>query len=683
MVKTFYSLKKLIAEGRRKSPAIRVITFDLFDTLLIRRIHDPDLVKLPVARYIACLAEDAGLNWSWNRVQKLRDTIEKSHRRKTGEQFEDREACYPEFMQETLETIFGNQMNEELLARVTDYELAMESTMLVPRKEFVVWLRELKEQGKRIYIISDIYLPASHLEHLAAHAGLMEYAEAVVSSADTFLAKASGRAFPLLQEKYSLDPGSWLHVGDNPISDGLRPAEFGIRTLVLHDSDEKWRKAIVKRYYNYGDGRPFWRGRALQQLMMPLEAENDAHHPLYIEGYNFFAPLIGAFVQQIAERCRELKIPKIFFLSREGWLFKKVWEAIIPTLYPDGRLPDIEYLYVSRMALAGTSCAYQGLTLTNADIAFLPLGNSDFRDVCRIFDLEVEPLLPHLQRHKLAPDTTLSPHHDGYEPRNKLCFNEMLEDEAFQAAIREQTRKSNDALQLYLEDSGFFGSDDVAVVDIGWLGTIQRFLYEAIAHRDDRPRCHGFLFGATRGIPYPTTPDNYIEGLLYDRNRFDLAGSSVLYARDIFEEVCRAPHPTLNRYRLTDNGYDLEFRRVDDSTGRAEHEQDEQYFPLQAGIIDGARRYGAASALLGYSLPDYKPWLNYLMTSKLAFPKTAEIMELKHRHHLDDFHGGKKPLPQYTKSQQHLWDRKSSALFLSPLLRTRYFLRHIKDRLNE
>jgi predicted HAD superfamily hydrolase len=682
-VKIFYSIDKLIAEGRRLSAPLSAVSFDLFDTLLVRRIHDPDLVKLPVARFIASLAAEAGLNWSWTRVQEMRDTIEKRHRLRTGEQFEDLEACYPLFMRETLETIFGDRMTEGLLERVTDYELAMESTMLVVRKEFAAWLRELKEQGKRVFIVSDIYLPASHLQRLAADAGLMEYAEAVVSSADTFLAKASGKGFVRLRDTYGLDTASWLHVGDNPISDGLRPTEFGVRALVLHDGSEKWRKALVKRYYNYSQGRPFWRGRILQQLMMPLEGENVERHPLYVEGFNFFAPLLGAMVQQIAERCRELRIPKIFFLSREGWTFKKVWEAVAPTLFPDGRLPATEYLYVSRMALAGASCAYQGLTRTNADIAFLPAGNRDFRDVCRIFDLDVDQLLPHLQQHKLTPETALSPLHEGFDPRNRLRFNEMLEDEDFQAAVRDRVRPFNDALQLYLEQAGFFGAGDAAIVDIGWLGTIQRFLYEAVAHRPDKPRCHGFLFCATRGIPYPTTPDNYIEGIVYDRNRFDLAGSTILYARDVFEEACRAPHPTLNRYRLTDKGYELEFRRVDDATGRAEHDQDNHFSPLQEGIIDGAVRYGAASALLGYSLDDYKPWLNYLMTSKLAFPTAAEVMKIKHRHHLDDFHGEKKPMPKYANTRPPLWDRSPAALRFSPLLRIRCFMRHIKDRLNE
>ena len=679
----FYSLDALLREGRKRAAGVDAVSFDLFDTLLIRRIHDPDLVKLPVARYIASLAQAAGRNWSWPRVQKLRDEVEKQHRARTAEQFVDHEACYPRFMQETLQVIFGEQQVDSLLQQVTDYELAMELTMLVPRASFVEWLRELKTAGKRIFIVSDIYLPAAHLERLARGTGIREYAEAVHSSADTFLAKASGKGYALLQEQYGLDRARWLHVGDNPISDGLRPVEFGLQALVLHDGREKWRKAIVRRQYSYGLGRPFWRGRALQQLMMPLEAENIPRPALYVEGYNFFAPLLGAFVQRIAERCRELGITKVFFLSREGWTFKKVWDQVVPDLFPDGRLPATEYLYVSRMALAGASCAYQGLTQTNADIAFLPPGNSDFLDVCRIFGLDAGPLQPHLERHQLTPSTILSPLHEGFAPENRLRFNEMLEDDGFQAAVKAQVRPANDALHLYLADLGFYDHQDVALVDIGWLGTIQRFFYEAIAHREDKPRCHGFLFGATRGIPYPTRPGNSVEGVLYDRDRFELAPSTILYARDVFEEACRAPHPTLSGYCLTETGYELVFRQADDQTGLAEQEQGRYFQALQEGILDGARRYGAASALLGYSLNDYKPWFNHLLTSKLAFPRAGEVRILRHRHHLDDFHGRKKALPKYARPGQALWDRSKLALLCSPLLRTRFFLRHVKERLNE
>jgi len=661
----------------------QTISFDLFDTLLIRRIHDPDLVKLPIARYIASLAKEHNLKWNEREVQRLRDAIETNHRAETAKKFEDHEACYPRFMQELLQEIFKHKMNETLLEKVTDYELTMENSMLVPRQKIVDWLFELAAMGKKILIVSDIYLPAKHLKRLVQHAGFLDVVEDVVSSADTFLAKASGLGFPLLENKYSLDKKSWLHVGDNPISDGVRPAEFGIKAIVLQDTSEMLRKAIVKRYFNYSHGVPLWRGRALQQLMQPHEGENLKKSALYIEGYNFLSPLIGSFVQNIAEKCRKFKIGKVFFLSREGYTFKKYWEKSMPILFPDGNLPEIEYLYVSRMALAGASCAYQGLTLENVNIAFLPAGNRDFKDVCRIFNLDITRLESHLLRHKLTPDTCLSHLYVDYDPSNTNRLKELIEDDEFQEEIKYQTQPANDAMIRYFEEVGFFHHEQVAIVDIGWLGTIQRFLYEAVSHRQDCPRCFGYLFAATRGIPYPTTPDNFIEGIIYDKNRFDLSASTVIYAKDLFEEACRAPHPTLNGYKLTPDGYELEFRRDDDEIGLAEKQQDTFFSPLQQGIMDGAKRFAAASALLGYSLNDFRPWFSYLLVSKMAFPKTSEIMNIRHKHHLDDFHGSNVPDGVKVKLPKILWDRSKFQLSFNPLLRMRFFIKHLKERIKE
>ncbi|MBE0582416.1 MAG: hypothetical protein IH612_01495, partial [Desulfofustis sp.] len=191
--KTFYSLKKLVKEGERLAAECQTVSFDLFDTLLVRRIHDPDIVKLPVARYISSLASEAGLACSPEAVQACRDRLEKEQRQETAQLFEDHEACYPVFMERTLREIFGERYGDSLLADITAYELEMESRVLVPRSLLAGWMSDLHKQGKRILIISDIYLPSQHLKTLVDRAGLLEFAEAVVSSADTFLAKASGK----------------------------------------------------------------------------------------------------------------------------------------------------------------------------------------------------------------------------------------------------------------------------------------------------------------------------------------------------------------------------------------------------------------------------------------------------------------------------------------------------------
>jgi FMN phosphatase YigB (HAD superfamily) len=679
--KYYYSIEKLIQAGDRIAADCTAVSFDLFDTLFVRRVHDPDMLKLPVARFVSAKAAVKGRNWSPDSVQKLRDRLEGEQRRETGQKFDDHEACYPDYMGKMLAEIFGEAEKDALLAEVTAFELSVESSMLVPRKLLIDWLRKLHAQGKKILIVSDIYLPAAHLEQLVERGGFADCVDAVVSSADTFLAKASGKGFPLLQKRFDLNPDQWLHVGDNPISDGLRPAEFGIRALILRDGREKMRKSIVRRYWNYGRGRVFFRGRAVHQAMLPMERENIARPPLYVEGYNLFAPIIGSFLLHLAEQTRHLNISHIYFLSREGWMFQKYWQAMLPHFPGADLLPSNSYLYVSRMALAGAACAYQGLTPDNAAIAFLPPGNRDFRDICRIFKLDGPACLPHLERYDLTLESSLSPQYPETTDHNRICFAELLEDEVFQEEIRRQTRPYNDALISYLEQEGFFTHPDVAIVDIGWLGTIQRFLYEAVAHRPDRPRLCGMLLAATRGIPYPTTGDNQITGLVYDRDRFDLGGSAVLYNRDLFEEVCRAPHPTLNGYIPTADGCELEFRNTEDATAMAEQSQDAFFSPLQQGILDAAPRFAAAVAVFGYSFKDIKPWVNHLLTAKLAFPRSAEVKLTRLEHHLDDFHGTKAAPKQDITGP--LWDRSMTVLKWNPFLRMKYYLSSIRERLRE
>ncbi len=678
----FYSLEKLIEHGKTLVKDVETVSFDLFDTLLIRRIHDPDLVKIPVARYIAERSGEHGRKWSVEKVQQLRDKIEDSHREKTGLQFDDLEACYPDFMREVLETIFQQGMNDELFSDVAEYEIRMENSMLVPRKPLIQWLHELRKEGKQILVISDIYLPAEYLEKFIAHAGFLELVDGVVSSADSFLAKASGKAFPLIEKRFSIDKKKWLHIGDNPHSDGMRPDEYGLKSLVLLDAGEKQRKAIMGKYFAYGLSLPFWRGRALQQLMQPLEGENTHESALYREGYQFLGPLIAAFVQEVAEQCKKKHVGKIFFLSREGWTFKKVWEASVPFLFPDGKIPEIEYLYVSRLALAGASCTHSGLTKEKTDVAFLPFGNRDFRDICRIFALQADPFVKILEEYGIAVDTPLSAFHEGYRGDFRVRFNEMLKDESFQEEVKRQTAPSNQALQNYLDEVGFFSCADVALVDIGWLGSIQRFFYDAVKHRSDCPRINGFLFGATRGVPFPTTPENNVQGIIYDRLHFNFGASAMLYARDLFEEVSRAPHPTLIAYKLKENGYELVFRTVEDANGKEEQLQNEYFAPLQQGIFDAAARFGSASALLGFSLNDYRAWFNYLLIVKLAFPRSKELERLRYKYHLDDFQGTNKPIAYY-KAPKELWDLSGLRLKLNPFLRPWLFYKHMRARLQE
>lgn len=668
----FKNLTTLLRHADQILDDCDAVTIDLFDTIFIRRVHDPDMLKPAVARYIAHKARVTGVEkkWAWEKVQALRDGYEAEQRAETGQKFDDHEARYPDYMHRVLSYVFRTSDCDELLEEVTNFELCIESAMIVPRAELVRWIKKCHQKQKKIIIASDIYLPSDHLKRLVKNAGLLEYVTDVISSADTFLAKASGKAFPLLAERYGLTKARWLHIGDNPISDGLRPAEYGIRALILQDVGEKRRHTTVQMYSVFANYRKFWKGRLLQQLMLPLEGENKAHTPLYIQGYNFLGCLLGYFAQSLMEHAQELDITKIFFFSRESLTFKKVWDDALPFMYPQDALPQSTYLYVSRLALGGASCAYEGLPREKADIAFLPSGNRDMRDVCRVFSLDIDSLAPIMARHGITADEPVSPAYSGasYEK-----FARLIDDVDFQEAVKKQTRPFNDALQSYLETEGFFEHRDVALVDVGWMGTIQRFLYEAVKHREDTPNFHGFLLAASRGKPYPTTEDNYVKGILYDHSHFDFAGSTVMYAREFFEEACRAPYPTLVRYEPAPEGFKLVFKDKASASVKAESLQNDYFSRLQQGIFDAAARYGAATSVLGLKTEDIKPWINYLLVSKLAFPRTHEVKKLKHRYHIDDLGGKHKP-PKITPAK-HLWEYPLWALRWMPWLRLKFYIK--------
>ena len=675
---TYHKIDQLVAKIREMAGDFDVVSFDVFDTLLIRRIHNPDLLKMATARYISNLARASGENWRPEKVQRLRDKVEAMHRRRAGRKFPDHEASYPLFMADVLGLIFGQEKKDRMLEDVTNFELSIESDFLLARvafKDLLIWL---KSQGKRVLAISDMYLPATHIKALLDKAGLEGLIDEVFSSADSMAAKASGAAWPLIREKLGLNAACWLHVGDNPISDGSRPCEAGISALVLQDVGEMHRKLLAKSYHEIAVKRPYWRGRLVQQYMLPMESENIPRSDLYRHGFVYFGPLLCAFVHHVAERAMAEGVERVYFLSREGEILREIWKTIAPVIFAGKKLPEDHYLYVSRMALAGAACAHEGLSHENARITFLPATNRDFRDVCRVFNLTPGPFLPILKRHGLDVDTPLSHWHDGWNPRNGLSFQRMVEHDAdFQAEIKKQSLPANSALQSYLESEGFFSSGKVAVVDIGWLGNIQRFLYQATRHRADHPVIHGHLLVCAAGYPFPYAPDNQLEGFYHDHKKFGFTGSLLLYAQDLFEETTRANHPGLMAYSPNDaGGFELVFRPDNDACALNEKTQSDYFAPVQEGIRAAARRYGPAMSVMGYDAREMKPWLNVLTVNHIAYPRTRDVEILTRIHHLDDFAASRPPSSMAKKALRRLWNRPVWQLRFLPGLRAYHYLKH-------
>ena len=680
---TYKSLAQLIDAAEAFIEEVDVVSFDVFDTIFIRRIADPDLIKIPVARFIAEKANSLGIEISWLEVATLRQQIENQQRQINGQSYPDFEANYDDFMPEMLSQVFNDKLPDNFFNVVADYEIKLENAVLVARQALVDWIISLKQRGKRLFLVSDIYLPARYIERFVVDKNLQDYFESVISSADSFNAKASGTAFPLIEQRFNLDRSRWLHIGDNPISDGIRPLEFGIRALVIDDPAERQRKSLAEKYNHYSTHTTFWKGRNLQQLMLPLEAENAEHDELFVQGFNQFGFLFGYFMQRLAEQCKTLKLKRIYFCSREGWMLKKCWELFAPWYFPQGDVPEAKYLYVSRIALAKAMIGNTGLSQREVEVALLPAGNETFVDVCRIFGLNAQDFKPYLAKKDLTVEEVISQTDKGSSDASRRKLGLLLMDSEFQALARQSAQPYRDAFVAYLQGEGFFEFNDVAVVDIGWLGTIHNNLFNAVCHLENCPDIHGYLMCATRYIDYPNTRNKYFEGLVYDRFKFDMGGSLLEYIKDIIEEICRAPHTSLVGYEPVSNepdsqnkGFQLVFRDADDDSARAEQEQSSYYAPLQQGILHAVEAYARAYAVLGYTSVELKPWLNFNLHRYIAFPHTKDVLRMQIKAHQDDF--GKRDTANLKNplAERGLWQQTAAVLRFFPGLRSRNFKKH-------
>lgn len=685
MIKVFYKPERLVSHVLDSKETFDVLTIDLFDTLVVRRVHDPDQIKVPVAVRVSEIAEREGLKASPVDFLNVRNDFETADRRAArAAGCPDAEAFYPEFMQNALRHLFKERYTDLIYREVRDFELEIEASMIVLRERFVDMLCRLKAAGKTIAVVSDVYLPAEYLKVMLKRAGFKLDLAFVYSSADTRKAKASGAAYGYVSEKYGCKPERWLHVGDNTISDGSNAEKAGIKAVLIRDTEEYLRKNILEKYA-WCTTRPFWRGRYIQQLMQPLEAENAKRSDLYIAGYNFFGFLLSAFIWGLGEHIKRLNIRRVYFFSREGYLLMKIWESLVPYMFHGTAIPEAHYLRVSRLAVMHTSCGYTDMNLEKAMIAFMPANNLDFTDFCRVFGLDADKFEDLLRRHSLPRDGVISTVQEGFRQANLDNFKALLGDAEFQERIRSQCRPANLAFQRYLAEEGMLGERDVALVDVGWLGTIHRFLFESIEHLQNRPSCHGFLMAADRRYAHPFSDDNYIHGIIYDRGRGESASGMIEIARGLFEDICQVPsEPGLVGYRVKGGSYELNFDSGSgrDSGGHGFEKVCSNYYEdLQKGAVDAAERFGAAMAVTNYTLEDLRPWVNHLLVSRLGFPSGRELRLLRPPSHPDELNrkAGASRLLKSKRPPRTLWERSPELLTFFPLIKMYHYARKMAE----
>lgn len=285
---------KLIETILHKAALYPVVAFDVFDTLIKRDVARPtDLFAL------------LGADFAKARIQAEAE----ARAAKSGEV--------------TLAEIYARPC---LAGYDPAAECAAEIACAVPNLPVLKAARALHAQGKRLYYISDMYLPKVQLDAMLAKCGY-DFFDGGFVSADYGVQKRSGKLFRLFLQKTQTQAKEVLFIGDNWRADVAGSALAGIRSWHLPTQE------VPRESLPAGAVAAFTANR-----LPGIESEAERL------SFATLGPLAVAYCQWLHAWEQQYPNAKIYFLARDMYLMRQVYEL----LYPQ---EQTAYLQVSRRSL--------------------------------------------------------------------------------------------------------------------------------------------------------------------------------------------------------------------------------------------------------------------------------------------------------------------------------------------
>ncbi len=297
-----------------------VYTFDIFDTLITRTTAQPEGIFMIMQEM---LDRD-------DRFTKLPSHFKRHFRdfRMDAESEAHRRAANMGREDVTLEMIYAqmaymNYLPRETVQWLMELELAAEAENSIPIPDNINRLKSLKEENE-IYLLSDMYLPGEHIRQMLVAADGVFRDIPILVSGEIGKNKSSGKLYAYFLEKYGIDSRKWVHIGDNPKSDGVMAVRAGGRSELYsgYGFTEFERRLLKEQGNQY----------AVQfTLGMVRKVKGDKRESTRAEqvGMSVGGPVLFGYVLWVLQEALRQGIQTLFFVARDGYLLKKMADLII------------------------------------------------------------------------------------------------------------------------------------------------------------------------------------------------------------------------------------------------------------------------------------------------------------------------------------------------------------------
>lgn len=314
---------------------IKVVSFDIFDTLLVRPVLQPkDIFHLVAAKVNAAYGVDF-IKMRWDAEARL------------GEENATLHDIYEHMRRQC-------KLSPQTAQALLEEEIRCESTLLAPRPEVKALYEEAVKLGKRVIAASDMYLPGAVLDDILKKNGMPM--DAVYVSCEHKARKSSGALYEIIIASEKVHPSEILHIGDNYRSDfenALARKITAVHYPSIHELILCCNKPDASPLLKAGENDPAWRmllafslNRIISEARLPDASILDVGDLRRFTALTIAPMLTGYCLALAGDRHIQSGYKQINFASRDGYLPHAVYGIIQPHV---GGIPGV-YCHAGRRA---------------------------------------------------------------------------------------------------------------------------------------------------------------------------------------------------------------------------------------------------------------------------------------------------------------------------------------------
>ena len=199
----------------------------------------------------------------------------------------------------------------------------------------------------------------------------------------------------------------------------------------------------------------------------------------YAFGKNYYGPLLYGFVRWIEREIKAYNNAKLFFLSRDGFMMKKAYEAYAGNI-------NTSYIHVSRNSLR-QSLLYKCQSYKES-LQYLTVERyTSYSKLLKYYGFDEKEQNQIASKYNFLLNTEML-----FEDIQKNVIAQALYSD-YEDTIISRSRRKADMLKRYLSQECFSGN--CVVVDIGWHGSMQYYLERFVSIAGINANVSGLYLG--------------------------------------------------------------------------------------------------------------------------------------------------------------------------------------------